>query len=45
MRAMGYRVRGLSEIHMDSADYKQICDTFYEKVGKEMQKVAEYIKV
>jgi hypothetical protein len=45
LRAIGSRDRGLSEIHInDSHAYKQICDTFYEKVGKEIQKVADYIR-
>ena len=41
LRTITYRDRGLSELLTDSSVYKQICDTFYEKVGAEIQKVAD----
>ncbi len=45
LRTVNYRDRGLSELQInDSHAYKQICDTFYDKVGKEIQKVADYIR-
>ena len=45
LRTVNYRDRGLSELHInDNHAYKQICDTFYEKVGKEIQKVADYLR-
>ena len=34
----------MSERHPDSSVYKETCDKFYEKVGKEMQKVADHIR-
>ena len=44
-QTVNYRDRGLSELHInDNNAYKQICDTFYEKVGKEIQKVADYVR-